>query len=56
MLFSVSDSWEEFHKQILTDNICLGKHDVGKNVGGIKHEMSLPSLSSVNHFGLSPSS
>ena len=56
VLFSISDSWEELHKQILTDNICLGKHDVGKHIGDIKHEMSLPSPSSINHFGLSPSS
>ena len=37
-------------------NVYLGKHNVGKHVGGIKHGMSLPSPSSVNHFGLSPSS
>ena len=39
-----------------TYNIDLGKHSVGKHVGGTKHGMSLPSPSSVNHFCLSPSS
>ena len=37
-------------------NIYLGKHNVGKQTSGSAKNMDLPTPSSVNHFGLSPSS
>ena len=37
-------------------NIYLGKHNVSKQISGNARNMDLPTPSSVNHFGFSPSS